>query len=309
MQMNEALVGSMSLVNASGYVIIALILTLLLLAVGLTFFVRARYAAIERELQRQGEEVPDMASAVLSHIMRDVEGAARRRSGEINTQAIIENRFQSDLAPLMLAERFIKSATGLMIIMGLVGTFYGLTLSIGKLGALLSEDAGITTDVVASVTMGLTQALSGMSVAFSTSLFGIAGAILMTLLGVFANVPERRLALMVRLEDYVDNVLRVRLRGVERELGDADSEVTRSTMLERAAASFGQAVSQLDGTITRFETALQGFSTSTRDFRELNMHLKDNIQRMSLSFADLGDTLKHEVEVLRTRERNHGGEP
>jgi hypothetical protein len=308
MQMHSALIGSMSLVDASGYVIIALIVMLLVLAVGLTFFVRARYAAIDRELQRHGEEMPDLASAVLSHILRDVEGAARRR-GEVNTQAIIENRFQSELAPLMLAERFIKSATGLMIIMGLVGTFYGLTLSIGKLGALLSEDPSVTTDIVASVTMGLTQALSGMSVAFSTSLFGIAGAILMTLLGVFANVPERRLALMLRIEDYVDNVLLVRLRGVERELGAADSEDTRSTLLERAAASFGQAVTQLDGTVTRFETALQGFSTSTRDFRELNMHLKDNIQRMSLSFADLSDTLKQEVEVLRTRERRQRGEP
>jgi hypothetical protein len=306
--MNGALIGSMSLVDASGYVIIALILALLGLAVALTFFVQARYASLERDLQRQGE-TPELGSPVLSNIVREVQEAARRHRGEINTQAIIENRFQSDLGFLMLAERFIKSATGLMIIMGLVGTFYGLTLSIGKLGALLSEDASVATDVATSVTVGLTQALSGMSVAFSTSLFGIAGAILMTLLGVFANVPERRVAVMIRIEDYLDNILLVSLRGGEAGFGDADSSFDRSSMLNRAAASFGHAVTQLDATVARFEAALQGFSTNTRDFGELNMHLKDNIQRMSVSFADLGDTLKRELVVLRTRERGQRGEP
>jgi hypothetical protein len=51
-----------------------------------------------------------------------------------------------------------------------------------------------------------------MSVAFSTSLFGIVAAILMTLLGVFLSVPDRRLASMGRIEAYVDNVLLAPLR-------------------------------------------------------------------------------------------------
>jgi hypothetical protein len=305
--MNGALAGSMSLVDTSGYVIIALILVLLGLAVVLTFFVQARYAAIERDLRRLSES-PEPGSQVLSNIVRDVQAAARRRRGELNTQAIIESRFQSDLGSLLLAERFIKSATGLMIIMGLVGTFYGLTLSIGKLGALLSEDASVTTDIVTSVTTGLTQTLSGMSVAFSTSLFGIAGAILMTLLAVFVSVTERRVAVMLRIEDYVDNVLWVSLHGSEADLDEGGFDAARSGMLDRAAASFGQAVAQLDATVARFESALQGFAANTRDFGELNMHLKDNIQRMSVSFADLGDTLKTELGVLRGRERGQRGD-
>jgi len=55
---------------------------------------------------------------------------------------------------------------------------------------------------------------------------------------------------------------------------------------------FGQSVAQLDGTVTRFESALETFATTTRDFREFNLHLKDNVQRMSLSFADLSEVLK-----------------
>ena len=67
-----------------------------------------------------------------SHRSGDAEEAARR-SGERNTQAIIEENFQAELGSLLLAERFVRAATGLVIILGLLGTFYGLTLSIGKL--------------------------------------------------------------------------------------------------------------------------------------------------------------------------------
>ena len=50
-------------------------------------------------------------------------------------------RFQAELRPLLLAERFVRAATGLVIILGLLGTFYGLTLSIGKLVHLVAVTA------------------------------------------------------------------------------------------------------------------------------------------------------------------------
>jgi hypothetical protein len=43
------------------------------------------------------------------------------------------------------------------------------------------------------------------------------------------------------------------------------------------------------------------FSATTRDFREFNFHLKDNLQRMSLSFGDLSETLKEHTRALRPR--------
>ena len=58
----------------------------------------------------------------------------------------------------------------------------------------------------------------------------------------------------------------------------------------------------LDAIVGRFEGALTTFSASTRDFREFNHHLKDNIQRMSLSFGDLSETLKQQSSQLRPRD-------
>ena len=120
---------------------------------------------------------------MLTRIVKEAE-EARARSGEVNTQAIIEDGFRAELRPLLLAERFARASTGLVIILGLLGTFYGLTLSIGKLVHLVSADPGAAADVTQTVTHGLSQALTGMAVAFSNSLVGILSAVVLTALGV-----------------------------------------------------------------------------------------------------------------------------
>jgi len=290
--MRDALFQSLTLLDASGYLIIATILVFLGLGVALTFVIRARYAQIAADLRERGAASGDATfeSAVLNHIVRDAREAMRRHQGDVNTQAIIEHNFQADLKALLIGERFVRASTGLMVILGLVGTFYGLTLSIGKLAALVSGDIKDASAITESLTAGLTQALTGMSVAFSTSLFGIVAAIVMTLLGVLNNVMDRRTALMAQIEAYLDNVL---LSGANRTQG--------SERLDQMVTAFGQTVERLEGTVAHFESALQTFASTTRDFREFNLHLKDNVQRMSLGFGELSDTLKDHARALQSR--------
>ena len=71
--------------------------------------------------------------------------------------------------------------------------------------------------------------------------------------------------------------------------------------LERLMQGFGASVEQLQSSVVQFEAALMNFSATTRDFREFNFHLKDNVQRMSLSFGDLSETLKEHTRALRPR--------
>jgi hypothetical protein len=220
---------------------------------------------------------------VLQRIFGDATKAAQR-SREMNAQAIIEERFQSDLKPLLLAERFVRAATGLVIILGLLGTFYGLTLSIGRIVHLVAADTAGTADVAQSVSQGLTHALSGMAVAFSNSLVGILSAVILTVFGVVSSVSDRRNAVMVQIETCLD---RVRLPGP-----GADGTV------DPALSGFGASVTRLDTTVARFEAALHSFATTTKDFHEFNAHLKDNVQRLSLTFADLSDSLKTQLGAL-----------
>jgi len=59
-------------------------------------------------------------------------------------------------------------------------------------------------------------------------------------------------------------------------------------------------VVRLEAAVERFESALQTFATNTRDFQEFNLHLKDNVQRMSLCFGDFSDALRSEIGALRS---------
>jgi hypothetical protein len=301
--MDNPLLRSLSLLDASGYVIITVILVLLLSAIVLTAIIHARYARIARELRRHSGDTDRFDAQVLRLIVHDTLTARKLHGGDdINTQAVIERSFDGELRGLLIGERFIKASTGLFIILGLVGTFYGLTLSIGRLVALVSGDGTPGVEVTEALMQGLTQALSGMSVAFSCSLFGIVSAIVMTLVGVFANVADRRTALMVQIEAFLDNELQ---RAGLAPMGGAVANLPgfgASEDLRRVMAGFGNSVEQLQHTVTQFEAALVSFSTTTRDFREFNLHLKDNVQRMSLSFGDLSETLKDQVTALKARD-------
>lgn len=299
--MHDGLLGSLPLVGFSGYIVMAAIVLLVAVALLVTAYVRGRYALLSGDVRRNvGQVPPQFRSETLGQIAREVQQAATQHGGDINTQAIIEHNIQSDLGGLLAGERFVKAATGLTIILGLLGTFTGLTMSIGKLATLVSGSTAGVADITESLTKGLTQALSGMSLAFATSLFGIASAIVMTLAGVFFNVADRRTAFTVQLEDYLDNVLLAAHRPAG---GGGAVVVGGGAALEPLVARFGQSVAALEAAIGHFQGALNTFSGTTRDFREFNLHLKDNVQRMSLAFGDLSETLKREVLTLNTRGR------
>jgi hypothetical protein len=294
--MPSAILDGLSLVDASGYAIIAAIVASLMGAVAANLVISVRYASMARDLRADRDGDQPFAHAVLNQIVRQARDAARRRPAELNTQAIIEENFQSRLRWFLLGERFTRAATGLVLILGLSGTFYGLTLSIGKLARLLSAEGAKVADVTQSLTAGLTQALSGMSVAFSGSLFGIVSAIILTIIGVFSNVTDRRTALMVQIETYLDATLQ---HGSDRVVSAAFPANAASETLERIVADFGRSVQRLESAVAAFDGALQSFATTTRDFREFNLHLKDNVQRMSLSFGDFSETLRVQVGALK----------
>jgi hypothetical protein len=292
--MQSGILQRLALFDVRGYLIVAAIVLCFAISLLTTLVVRARYARIAAELTEKAGVVP-FESALLRHILQDVSERARSSlGGPPNVQALIEHHLQQELRGALLGERFVRASTGLVIILGLVGTFYGLSLSIGKLVGLLSADSG-TVDITQALTVGLTDTLSGMSVAFTSSLAGIAAAILLTLLNVLLNVSSARTALMLQIETFFDRLLAADpALGVAAPAGAAPVTQEARALLQ-LLTSFGQSVAQLDGSVARFESALQSFAATTRDFREFNLHLKDNVQRMSLSFADLSEVLRSQA--------------
>ena len=254
--MSNAILDGLSLVDAVGRTILASTLATLLGGVGAHAWLRGRYDALSSDLEKSALPGRHFSHPVLTRIVRECEDLAQR-SREPNTQAIIEDAFQAELKPLLLAERFARTATGLVLVLGLLGTFYGLTQSIGKLAHLVASDSGNVADVTQAMTTGLTQALGGMAIAFSNSLLGVGSAVVLTVLGAVNNVTDRRTALMVQIEAYLDRVLSIGAGRRADPLG--------------AVGAFGDSVARLEAAVARFESALQGFAASTKDLREVQL--------------------------------------
>ncbi len=90
-----------------------------------------------------------------------------------------------------------------MIILGLMGTFFGLTLSVGELVNLLQGDLAD----VGELTNNMILSVQGMAVAFQTSLFGIGGSVVLTVIRMIFSVEQKREDIAIYVEDYLDNVI------------------------------------------------------------------------------------------------------
>ncbi|MDA3844996.1 MAG: hypothetical protein PF505_00435, partial [Vallitaleaceae bacterium] len=157
-------------VNTVGAIIIAIIVTIFSMAIMTTLLLKAKYSGLKKELQdKNAREKGVFNSPIINDIVSNFRNANKSKN-EVNTLAIIDQNITSQWRMALFGERFLKHAISLMIILGLMGTFFGLTMSVDKLVAVMS---GNLDEIVGN----LTTSVQGMAVAFNTSLFGIGASV------------------------------------------------------------------------------------------------------------------------------------
>ena len=113
--------------------------------------------------------------------------------------------------------------TGLLVFLGLLGTFWGLIETVGSVGNVIKSlkpggDAGAMFD---SLKEGLAAPLGGMGISFSSSLFGLAGSLVLGFLDLQTSQAQNRF--YTDLEDWLSTT--VRDLGVERDRGSRGAGV------------------------------------------------------------------------------------
>ena len=84
---------------------------------------------------------------------------------------------------------------GLLIFLGLLGTFWGLLDTVGSVGQVISGldvSGGAVDEVFATLKTGLEAPLAGMGTAFSSSLFGLGGSLILGFLDLQAGHAQNR---------------------------------------------------------------------------------------------------------------------
>src|ERR1700686_5521699 len=89
--------------------------------------------------------------------------------------------FDSIAARLDEARDMSRYMTGLLVFLGLLGTFWGLIETVGSVGNVINslKPGGDAAAIFDSLKEGLAAPLSGMGISFSSSLFGLAGSLVL----------------------------------------------------------------------------------------------------------------------------------
>jgi hypothetical protein len=97
--------------------------------------------------------------------------------------------------------------TGLLVFLGLLGTFWGLIETVGSVGNVIQglKTGGDAGNMFDSLREGLAAPLSGMGISFSSSLFGLAGSLVLGFLDLQSSQAQNRF--YTELEDWLSTTV------------------------------------------------------------------------------------------------------
>ena len=290
---------------ASGIIVIAAIAILFVLAVLLLFYTWGRYKGLAGMVKGG----LDRDNGFLRFTVNDFADAYKKYGQDVNTPAIISNAVSTKLSGLLLCERFLANAVSLFVTLGLFGTFLGLSHSVSSLTELISySNTSEWLSVLDSVGGGLMSALSGMGVAFYTSLVGVACSIVLTLLRSIFSPQAERETLEARLELWLDHTVAPTLpterakdesEMVQKMVHAMDSaSKTMERALQNATGDLKTAIDSSRAPITAFNKTVDSFNGGVRDFSEFNYNLRGTVERLDVTVRDLVSGLREVSRIL-----------
>jgi len=293
--------GVLKTLPPAGLIVIIVILALFVLAIALLLVICSRYRKLGGEDREGGSHQKD--DSFRDELKREFSAAFEKYGQDVNTPAIISDMIGRRLHLLLLGERFLNNAVSLFVTLGLFGTFLGLSLSVTSLSQLIAlSNTDQWLNVLDSVGGGLLSALSGMGVAFYTSLVGAGCSIILTILRTILNPQAEREKLETRLELWLDTEVAPALavetatdevslvkRMIAALSGTADTmqaSIKEATDgLTRTAALNRSAMDQFDQTVGKFNAGVH-------DFTEVDYNLRGSVERMDLAVRDLANALR-----------------
>ena len=194
-----------------------------------------------------------------------------RQIGASSAQSILD----SVATRIEEARDITRYLVSLLIFLGLLGTFYGLATTVPAvvetIRSLAPQEGEGGVDVFARLMSGLEAQLGGMGTAFSSSLLGLAGSLVVGLLELFASRGQNRF--FRELEEWLSSITRIGFAGAE---GDSVSDTAA------LASAIDQIAEQMDAMRELFAR-----SDAAR------AHIDEKLTEVATSVTALTRTLQH----------------
>ncbi|MCX7562283.1 flagellar motor protein MotA [Xanthomonadaceae bacterium XH05] len=253
------------------------------------------------EAYRRSNPERTLEAPVLLAPMARMLGQGGRKPQSLSTQSM---RSILDSIHLRLEEQrdLSRYLVGLLIFLGLLGTFWGLLITIASVGEIIAGlGAGSeATAMFDALKSRLQQPLSGMATSFSTSLFGLGCSLVLGLIDLLAGRAANRF--YTEVEDWLSGMTRLSSGSGIGE-GDASVPAYVQALLEQTA----DGLERMQRALVESERERRG---NAQQMAELNTHLarlSEHLGRESRGLSDLAETqaeLRNTFKILAQRENN-----
>jgi hypothetical protein len=209
------------------------------------------------------------------------------RSGRMTiSQQTMRHLLDSIATRLDEARDISRYMTGLLVFLGLLGTFWGLIETVGSVGRVIDGlkvggDAGALFDTLKE---GLAAPLGGMGISFSSSLFGLAGSLILGFLDLQSSQAQNRF--YTDLEDWLAST--VREYSGDGAGGDLQNAIERlrSAMEERgnnrgATAAMANLAEAIQGLVAHMRTEQETIREWADSQGEQNREIKKLLERIA----------------------------
>ena len=192
----------------------------------------------------------------------------------------------------------------LLVFLVLLGTFWGLLGTIGSIGDTiqsLDPASGDTNDVLDALKSGLAAPLDGMGTAFSSSLFGLAGSLVLGFLDLQSGQAQNRFYL--ELENWLSSV--TDLQSDVAAMSGSGGNVTKA--MERLTASVqegGGGGQRTNAAIANLAEGIQGLVKHMRSEQQL---IRDWVETQNASQADIKELLSRLNDALPDTSKKKSG--
>lgn len=178
---------------------------------------------------------PGLQVAAQPQLLGPMAALLRDRAGRLEVSPDVMRSILDSISMRLDETRDItRYIGGLLVFLGLLGTFWGLTETVGSVGRTIqtlsvgSADLGV---IFEDLKTGLAAPLGGMGTAFASSLFGLSGSLVIGFLDLQASQAQNRF--YNELEDWLSAITSVDLAGDFRREGPLGTVESLRVAIER----------------------------------------------------------------------------
>ena len=202
------------------------------------------------------------------------------------------------------AREITRYIVNLLIFLGLLGTFYGLATTVPALvetiRSLAPQEGETGFEVFTRLMSGLEGQLSGMGVAFASSLLGLAGSLVVGLLELFAGQAQNRF--YRELEEWLSTITSFNLTVDDR--NSSAENIALMGIFER----LGNQLQLMEQILNKDQTAKVLTNHDLADMQDKFIkNIEENRSNTNVLLESFNQSQKQIVDFLKSKETTEGG--